>query len=354
MSSPSSSSSSSLSVNVSRSPYSWLFAGVGAGLLLSRVLSRVFPSKKHSSAHITPRYEYTDDSLTSTQSQQVYEFQNYFMEHLTSAMTLSSIQIGYKVGLWNEIAKHDTPVTSAALATALDLNERMVREWLYTQASAGFIQMERIPAEQQQQQQQHQTSSSTTHAFQFSLTLAQKLVLCPDQENTRYFVGALSAFPFANPHIRSQVADVIRTGNGFSYDQHGTEFAAALATWARPFVTYELPLRLAKDAEISTLLTQDNAKVLDVGCGKGYLMMGLAERFPKAQFHGYDTSTNAITLAREELKKRGLKNVTFHLVGDNEEKIPQDHSFSLAINTGKEFLSISFFLSFHSFIHSFF
>jgi cyclopropane fatty-acyl-phospholipid synthase-like methyltransferase len=52
-------------------------------------------------------------------------------------------------------------------------------------------------------------------------------------------------------------------------------------------------------------------QALDVGCGRGLIMMRLAELFPSSQFVGMDLSEEAIGFARGEAARRGLDNIEF-------------------------------------------
>lgn len=46
----------------------------------------------------------------------------------------------------------------------------------------------------------------------------------------------------------------------------------------------------------------ENAKILDVGCGKGYLLYELKKLIPGAEVAGFDVSEHALKDAREEIK----------------------------------------------------
>ncbi len=46
----------------------------------------------------------------------------------------------------------------------------------------------------------------------------------------------------------------------------------------------------------------DNAKILDVGCGKGFLLFDISKCLPKAEIHGIDVSSYAIENGKEEVK----------------------------------------------------
>jgi 2-polyprenyl-3-methyl-5-hydroxy-6-metoxy-1,4-benzoquinol methylase len=69
------------------------------------------------------------------------------------------------------------------------------------------------------------------------------------------------------------------------------------------------------------------AKVADVGCGAGIALITMGKAFPKSEFHGYELSQHALTLAAKNLAESGLTNVTFHDVRG--EELPTDGSFDL-------------------------
>jgi 2-polyprenyl-3-methyl-5-hydroxy-6-metoxy-1,4-benzoquinol methylase len=55
------------------------------------------------------------------------------------------------------------------------------------------------------------------------------------------------------------------------------------------------------------------SRVLDVGCGSGKAMIALAMHYPNSQFVGYDLCEEPIHSANDEVKSRGLSNVTFEV-----------------------------------------
>jgi len=48
---------------------------------------------------------------------------------------------------------------------------------------------------------------------------------------------------------------------------------------------------------------KDDAKILDVGCGKGFLLFELQKLLPKATIVGFDISEHGLENAKEEIKK---------------------------------------------------
>lgn len=59
----------------------------------------------------------------------------------------------------------------------------------------------------------------------------------------------------------------------------------------------------------------ETARVLEIGCGEGYNLMGLAAAYPQARLEGFDLAETAIEIGRKQAAAAGLDNV--HLwVGD--------------------------------------
>ena len=96
-----------------------------------------------------------------------------------------------------------------------------------------------------------------------------------------------------------------RAGTTRSYQAHGEAFmrevAEALKALPRIFVDLVLPRLPALAARL-----EDGARVLDVGCGGGWAVVQLAERFPRTSCVGIDLEPYSVELARRLLEERGL------------------------------------------------
>jgi len=69
----------------------------------------------------------------------------------------------------------------------------------------------------------------------------------------------------------------------------------------------------------------DNARILDVGCGKGFLLFELSQVLPNASVRGLDISSYAIENAKEEIRP-SLE------IGDAAHLPFPDHSFDLVLS----------------------
>jgi SAM-dependent methyltransferase len=69
-----------------------------------------------------------------------------------------------------------------------------------------------------------------------------------------------------------------------------------------------------------------NAKILDVGCGKAFLLYEFSQLLPNAELHGFDSSRYALEQAKPEIKDR----LFFHRAQD---PLPyKDQEFDLVIS----------------------
>jgi len=59
---------------------------------------------------------------------------------------------------------------------------------------------------------------------------------------------------------------------------------------------------------LETLLTNDYATVVDIGCAEGYYAIGIALRSPHAKVYGFDTSPDARVICLEMAKLNGVAN----------------------------------------------
>lgn len=117
-------------------------------------------------------------------------------------------------------------------------------------------------------------------------------------------------------------------GGTLAYQQHTPEFMAVIAeglrSLPRMFTDFVLPKLPALQRRF-----EDGARVLDVGCGGGWALVQLAERFPRLTCVGVDNEPHSIALAQQLIREHGLKaRCEARLMGA--ERLAEDESYDIA------------------------
>ena len=101
------------------------------------------------------------------------------------------------------------------------------------------------------------------------------------------------------------LAERLRTGRVVPYQDHSDalirEVGDSLRSLPRIFVDLVLPRLPALAARLAA-----GARVLDLGCGAGWAIVELAERFPVSRVDGADIEPRSVELARERIARHGL------------------------------------------------
>lgn len=220
----------------------------------------------------------------------VEAFAGQILGAIADASTALTLSIGHRTGLFDTVAGLP-PSTSDEIATAAELHERYVREWLAAMLVGGIVE--------------HDPAAGT-----WSLPPEHAAVLT--REAGKDNLAKLAQFIGLLADVEHQVVRCFREGGGVSYDAYA-EFHALMAEDSKDVAEDLLVDEVVPLVDgLAERLTR-GIRVADIGCGSGHHLNVLARAFPSSTFVGYDFSAEAIGEARAAASSRGLENVRFEL-----------------------------------------
>lgn len=224
-----------------------------------------------------------NDSKSDLFAIQISTIMNY-------SATALMISIGHRTGLFDTMAMLP-PATSHEIATAAQLNERYVREWLGAMVTARIIEFHA---------DKEKYELPPEHAAFLTRAAAPNNMAVGMQ-----FISVLGS-------VEDKIVDCFRNGGGVPYSEfqrfHEVMAEESYQTIGSALIDHILPLVPGLGEALHA-----GIDVLDVGCGSGHSLNLLALAFSNSRFVGYDFSAEAITRAREEAERLGLTNVRFQI-----------------------------------------
>ncbi len=217
-----------------------------------------------------------------------------FAERMVSVLNEGAIalmtSIGHRTGLFDAMAGL-APSTSEQIASAADLNERYVREWLAAMVVGRIVE--------------HDPENGT---YRLPREHAAFLTRAASPDN----IAAFAQYIPLLGSVEDGIVESFKNGGGVPYsafprfhevmaEDSGQTVLPALREHILPLVP-GLIERLEKGID-----------VLDVGCGSGRALNLMARMFPNSRFTGYDFSEEAIARARDEAQEHGTSNVRFEV-----------------------------------------
>jgi 2-polyprenyl-3-methyl-5-hydroxy-6-metoxy-1,4-benzoquinol methylase len=198
------------------------------------------------------------------------------------------VSIGHRTGLFDSLAELSSP-TCEQLAGHAGLDARYVKEWLGAMVTGGMVKY--LP---------------DSDEYVLPRSHAALLTRSAAPDNFAVFAQYISILG----QVEDRIVDCFRHGGGVGYE-HYPRFHEVMAEDSGQTVlagldTHILPL-------IADIVPQLEAgiRVLDVGCGKGRVLLQLAACYPNSQFTGYDLSAEALAEARRQAEQTGLNNIRF-------------------------------------------
>jgi SAM-dependent methyltransferase len=210
-------------------------------------------------------------------------FRQKILEDLAAAATGALAVLGDRLGLYRALAEAG-PLDSVDLARRTRTSERYVREWLFAQASVGYVDYD-------------------PESERFALNEAQRFCLAGGDGFAAGGFEAVAALWRDEP----RVAAVFRSGQGLGWHEHhpGLDkgWSRALAAgFAESLTSHWIPAVPG----LADRLTRGGAAA-DVGRGDGAVAMLLARAFPALSVAGFGSHGPSIERSRERARQEGLE-----------------------------------------------
>ena len=207
--------------------------------------------------------------------QELEAFSTRAVADVAAGYTGVMVSLGHTLGLYKALDGAG-PMSSKELARRSGCAERYVREWLGSQAAAGYVDY-------------HPVSAT------YELSVEHALVL--SDEESPCFIPPAWNVPAAMWYDEGKALEAFRTGGGVAWgDHHGRMSCGVAAFYRNGYRACLVPQWLpALDGVVEQL--RHGIAVADVGCGHGHSTGLMAEAFPNSRFFGFDTHEDSIQAA---------------------------------------------------------
>jgi len=221
------------------------------------------------------------------------ELQGKVMGDVSGALGLIMAYMGDRLDLYSALAEIGQ-ATSQQLADSVGMKERYVREWLSSNAAAGYVN--------------YDAGAST-----FSMSPEQAVIFAAEGHPAcmqGFFQAVVSAY-LDEP----KVTEVFRSGAGLPWSDHNGCLFCGTERFFRPMYAANLIENWIPALDGVREKLEKGAKVADVGCGHGSSTILMAQAFPNSTFHGFDFHPPSIEHARERARSVGVAgNTIFEVV----------------------------------------
>jgi ubiquinone/menaquinone biosynthesis C-methylase UbiE len=227
----------------------------------------------------------TDATFDSTRAE---AFAGRVLSALNDGALCLMISVGHRTGLFDAMSTLPA-ATSQEIASRARLNERYVREWLGAMVTGRVVAVD--PA---------------TMRFSLPREHAAFLTRAAAADNMAVFAQYIAILG----QVEDEIVTCFQHGGGVPYNNF-RRFHEVMAEDSTQSVLSSLESHILPLVPSLTERMANGIRVLDAGCGRGRILLRLAELYPRSRFVGMDLSTDAIEYAREEAARTNLGNVEF-------------------------------------------
>ncbi len=218
------------------------------------------------------------------------EFADRLLDMLNQGALSLMVSIGHRTGLFDSLAELASS-TCEQLAAHAGLDPRYVKEWLGAMVTGGVVNY--LPDKDE---------------YVLPRSHAALLTRSASPDN----IGVFAQYIGMLGQVEDKVVDCFRQGGGVGYE-HYPRFHEVMAEDSGQTVLAGLDEHILPLIGHIVPQLEAGIRVLDVGCGKGRVLLKLASCYPNSQFTGYDLSKGALAEARQQAEIAGLTNIQFEV-----------------------------------------
>jgi ubiquinone/menaquinone biosynthesis C-methylase UbiE len=218
-------------------------------------------------------------------------FAGKILSALNNGALCLMVSIGHRTGLF-DVMSQSPSARPEEIATRAGLNERYVREWLGAMVTSGVVAFD-----------------PNSNSYSLPAEHAAFLTRAAAADNMAVFAQYIAVMG----SVEDDIVECFRKGGGVSYEKF-QRFHEVMAEDSGQSVLSSLESHILPLAGRLTERLAKGIRVLDAGCGRGRILMRLAELYPRSRFVGMDLSREATGYARDKAAEAGLKNLEFFAI----------------------------------------
>ncbi len=226
--------------------------------------------------------------MSSVDNTKLEEFLGRALADMGSALSSLLVFAGHKLGLYRTLAQAG-PLTAAELAEKTGTNERMIREWLSSQAAGRYVTYDAVTG-------------------RFALPAEQAFALA--NEDSPVFLQGGFMIISSLFKDEEKITGALRTGKGLSWADHDRGLFEGTEMFFRPNYNANLVKNWIPALDGVEEKLRKGATVADVGCGHGASTILMAKAYPNSAFTGFDYHPQSIEWAKKQAEKEGVADKT--------------------------------------------
>ncbi|MGK2942127.1 MAG: class I SAM-dependent methyltransferase [Immundisolibacter sp.] len=207
---------------------------------------------------------------------QMHKLVDYFVGYNATRF----IELGVETGLFGALAAAADGITPVALAAQQGLNAEYLRHFLQTGYALELLE----------QDDGH-----------YRLAPHMAALLARPEHNS--YLGALAGFHHVSGRDFDRMAQLLRSGDAYTFQQHDADFIDGVAKVTAGIAGFVVGSILPGLPELAG---RDDVAVLDLGCGAGGTLLALARAYPHGRLLGVDVEPRSVEQANARLAQAGV------------------------------------------------